>query len=351
MKECRNCGFINIDTQQRCLKCNYILEHQEIKTPKLKDHKRVFTLNRLTSPIYSFQYKFLNFLSPTVNKDLPYRYPLLAGFLALLPGGGSLYNHQIKKSLILILIYLIFSTVIFITLNLSYSNYIILFFILFLFFCYTDAFSTSLKINGQEWSFRYTASMFSYLFFMIGIIFTAGQFFLQPVFLLVNVKQNVFAPNLIKSDRLFVDCLGYFFTSPKKGDIIYYYPKSFNLFHGENMYTVREKNSFERIIAIGGEKVVIKDRTIYVNDKQISKDNYPLGEYYPPNAEIIVPEKKYLAIFSHLAEDKGMIFGLGAAKMPIMSISNFEEVCLIEKNQIKGRVLFRYNPPERRRFF
>lgn len=349
MKICKNCGFVNLDTQRTCLKCKTILEHDEGHIHEVKLRK--INLSAFLSPLNSFQYKIINILSPNIPKNLPFRFPFLAGLLSLIPGCGAIYNHQPKKAIFFIISYLIFLSIVIITLLKPYSNIIIALFICYVLFCYVDAFATSLLINGQIWTLRYTLAMFTYLLFMFGLILTLGQFFFRPVFLLVNIKQDVFEPYFKKNDRVYVDCLSYWFKSPKRGEIIYYNPKEFSFHYGLNMYVVHEKNSFERIIGVPGDKVQIINKKIFVNGNPVPEEFYPVGKLYPDNLEITVTEKKFLAIFSHIAKDEGMIFGIGAATMPAINISDYTKTCLVEKKEIHGRVLFRYNPPTRRCYF
>lgn len=349
MKECKNCGFINLDTQQRCLKCNYILEHQESANKKVKFRFNI--LGRLLYPLNFLQYRISLLLKSHLPDDVSHRRPFLAGLASLFPGGGALYNHQPKKMLFIIILYTILVFISVSTIREPFSNYILAGLAAFIFICYTDAFATALLINGELWTLRYSAAMFSYLLFIVGLTLTLGQFFLVPVFMFVHVKQDVFTPVIRVNDRLFVDCLTYRFRAPRRGEIIYYNPQPFTFFHGSNWYVVKEKNTFERIIAIPGDTVKIENGVIYLNGTELAPQFYPIGKLFPQDREIKVPEKKYLAIFSHLAEDSGMIFGIGSAKMPIMSIQDFEKTCFVEKKDIHGRVLALINPPPRRRFF
>lgn len=80
-------------------------------------------------------------------------------------------------------------------------------------------------------------------------------------------------PTLLEGDRIFVDKVTYRFREPERGDIIVFkYPED------------PKKDFVKRLIAFGGEEVMIRDGDVYVNGEKLeSLMEGPTPYYYNTN--------------------------------------------------------------------
>lgn len=99
---------------------------------------------------------------------------------------------------------------------------------------------------------------------------------LLPIFLLViyslgirphKIKGSSMSPNLINNQYVLDERLSYFFSSPERGDIVIYRLADIN---GLNDYIAR-------VIALPNEKILIKDGSVYVNDKLLNEPYLEVG--------------------------------------------------------------------------
>lgn len=351
MKSCPSCDFRNLDSRSRCLKCNAILDHEPKAVKKIKRrHDRWLVSTQ--AGFSTFAHRLAKALSSPLPTNLPHRYPAVAGALAFLPGAGQLYNRQHKKALLWILGHVVIAAIAVKTLYMSFSNVILAAWVLYTLSCCADAVATAVRINGQHWTARKTLALMSYLLFLVGIIAISLQYFFAPVFKLVYVSQNVFAPALVKGDRVLVDCVSYWFRAPRRGEVIYYDPDHYTVqIPGHlTLYGVNERRSFERISGIAGDRVEHKDGTLYFNGLAMPRAYYPLKmSELPGFFSFTVPDNRYLAIISHHTEEAGL---LGGASPPLNSgviLQGWDKASIIKKKQIIGRVVLIYNPPQHRR--
>ena len=98
----------------------------------------------------------------------------------------------------------------------------------------------------------------------IVIVIIAGMFLAGYLCKVENVIGNSMSPVMKSEEKVFVDTMQYNIFSPDKGDVI--------LFKVESKNGVTEKY-MKRIIAVPGETVLIKDGSVYVNDKKIKTDD------------------------------------------------------------------------------
>ncbi len=77
-------------------------------------------------------------------------------------------------------------------------------------------------------------------------------------------------PTLMEQDRIFVDKITYRFREPKRGEIIVFkYPEE------------PKKDFVKRLIAFGGEKVIIKEGNVFVNGTKLQElAHAPIFYYY-----------------------------------------------------------------------
>ncbi|WP_078681609.1 MULTISPECIES: signal peptidase I [Clostridium] len=105
------------------------------------------------------------------------------------------------------------------------------------------------------------------------------------VFETVSVDGQSMFPTLNHKDRLIVQKVSYYFSKPKKGDIIVFkYPSD-----------TREK-FIKRIVAVAGDKVKIENNKLYVNEVEVYEpylnEKFINGSYN----EVVVPENTFFVL-------------------------------------------------------
>lgn len=136
-------------------------------------------------------------------------------------------------------------------------------------------------------------------------------------------------PTLLEGDRIFVERFSRFYSAPKRGDIMVFYPPGeelkntpWRLFSRLTGFFCKDIAYIKRVIAVPGEKFELKSDkngkyTVYINDEPIEED-YIMSEYdYPPCSEamvcgpIVLPEKHYMMMGDNRGNSKdGRYWGL-----------------------------------------
>ena len=105
-------------------------------------------------------------------------------------------------------------------------------------------------------------------------------------------------PTLKIGDRILVNKFIYKFRVPKRGEVIVFvYPED------------PKKDYIKRLIALGGEKVSIKDGDIYVNGRRLEgpatvTSRYYYSQGYFGTQEIVVPENNFFVLGDNSANSK-----------------------------------------------
>lgn len=118
-------------------------------------------------------------------------------------------------------------------------------------------------------------------------------------------------PTLVEGDRIFVERFTRFYTTPKRGDIMVFYPPMEKLknsplavFERLTGFFCKDVAYIKRVIGMPGDKIVIKPNqdgryAVFVNGKMLSED-YILDDYdYIPCSEkmycgpMTVPKGQY----------------------------------------------------------
>lgn len=377
MLSCPVCGFNNLDTRERCLKCKALLTHQPDKAPesnipiKSGHDPRVLGgrfLNRLSRRVCAF----FEFPIPT---GIRHRFYLWAGLLGLVPGIGQLYNHQPRKALYLVLL---FASILSLTIQYLTTAYLgtllVCATLAVLLFSYSDALTTAAEINGQTFSFRNRLALLTYPFFALGVISTVCAILSWagwPLFTLFHVQGHYMQPALEKGDAICGERFSFFFRPPHPGDVVRYDPPQYSVeipspppFESP-LYIVDAKNGWERVMAVEGETLEYKDNRYTVNGRPLSPEYYPLvsGQTFK-EFKLTCPKGKYLVLMSSRATDRGIIHSIqkmadieGTTDQipdfgaPGVIVTGWEDACFITAKEIFDRAWFRYFPGPRRRFF
>ena len=149
---------------------------------------------------------------------------------------------------------------------------------------------------------------------IIVIAFALALFITEFVIMKAEIISGSMMPGLKKDDHVIGNRLAYLFSDPERGDVIFFeYPLSYkskyeidpeltyckdeSLGDTEKKYHKDSEVYVKRVIGLPGEKVVIKDGLVYINDSTVPLDepylkNKPRGDYGP----YYVPEDCYFCL-------------------------------------------------------
>lgn len=121
-------------------------------------------------------------------------------------------------------------------------------------------------------------------------------------------------PTLIEGDRIFVERYSRFYSTPKRGDIMVFYPPFEQLKNTPGKVFARLTGFFckdiayiKRVVGMPGDKMEIKSDnngkyTVYINDKPLEEPYIKSPYDYPPCTEAmmcgpaVIPPKHYLML-------------------------------------------------------
>ena len=136
------------------------------------------------------------------------------------------------------------------------------------------------------------------------------------------VSGDSMLPTLHENDYLIINKIGYKIGEPKNGDVIV-----FKSDLEKNDGTT--KDLVKRIIGVAGDKVVIKDGKVYLNDKLLDETYLSEGMDTTGDVDIVVPEGKLLVLGDN---------------REVSLDSRYEQVGLVDVNDVEGKVLVRLYP-------
>jgi len=278
-KECPVCGVSNLSTVYVCRRCRHrftVTDKAELRTQKITER----------------------------------RIPWIAGLLSILVLGlGHVYCGQAKRGIRwYCILWLIGLATAIIMLAVPTPTNIALMTIAtaagFVFYIYViiDSIRTARKIDDTYHLKTYNRW---YLYVVVVVLsgFVAPSSALRAIVVTpAKIPSSSMSPTLLIGDRILVDKLtygirnpigqGYLtrYAKPKRGDIVVFvYPVD------------RSKKFIKRVIAVGGDKVEIRDKNVFINDNQIENANSYLPQKKRPtkkvcNLETITGQKMSLGI-------------------------------------------------------
>lgn len=157
-------------------------------------------------------------------------------------------------------------------------------------------------------------------------------------------------PTLEVKDRIFVERLTRFYDTPKRGDIMIFYPPStelsydiWSVFKRLTGFGCKDIAYVKRVIGLPGEKYEIKPDNagvyhVYINDKML-EENYVKSDYPECRPDmncgpVIIPENQYLMLGDNRGNSEdGRYWGF------------------LPKERFIGRAKFRFWPLTRIKYF
>lgn len=136
------------------------------------------------------------------------------------------------------------------------------------------------------------------------------------------VRGDSMVPTLHENDYLIINKIEYKISKPENGDVVVF-KSDLAQEDGTN------KNLVKRIIGVPGDKVVIKDGNVYVNDTKLEETYLEEETYTEGEVDLTVPE--------------GKLFVLGDNRK-ISLDSRSELVGLVDIDTLEGKVFVRLYP-------
>lgn len=136
----------------------------------------------------------------------------------------------------------------------------------------------------------------------------------------VTVAESSMDPTLHQSDKVLLNRLVYQIKSPESGDLIAFYPNG----------NERSRIYIKRVIGVPGDKVQIRDGTVYVNDKAFKGADTESVEEAGLAEDVIT-----------LGEDEYFVLGDNSDNS---EDSRYASIGNVNKNDIIGKVWFRIRP-------
>ncbi len=361
MRTCSVCGFHHLDTDPVCLRCGASLAPDAATdrfVGRRPDRSGAFRLPgsfldflyRLRGRSARIVYAVLRPFRAPLPRDVDDRKPFQAAFLSLIPGVGQLYNHQRPKALLYLPLWIVLIAAAALTYRESYSNAVLLLLFLWAAYAFHDGYRTARRINGEPWHLRLSLAFYVAWIFLFCVFCILSQFFLGTAFAKFrHMSEPVLSPVIDQGDRFVVDVFTYHFRSPRVGEIVYYKPKQIALDAGENLYIEAPVNGIERVVALPGETFSRKQGRHFRNGRPVPVTEAPINRSEVRwDYELEAPGDRYIVIRSYTSADS---FGAAAPRMfEVLDVQGWEEACLVSEDDLIGRALLVYNPPERRRF-
>jgi signal peptidase I len=142
-----------------------------------------------------------------------------------------------------------------------------------------------------------------------------------------EVKGSSMYPNFLNKEYLLTDKLSYQFNDPERGDVVIFKAPA------SEACAVDGCEYIKRVIGAPGDKVMISNGEVYLNDRILDQFFLPselvtdIGSYMREGVEVIVPEGQYLCFGDNRPNSKdGREFGP------------------IDGESIVGRAFFKYWP-------
>lgn len=149
---------------------------------------------------------------------------------------------------------------------------------------------TNTKSNAKnEDDFNIKKEIFSWIKIIVAAVVIA--FFINNVIIInANVPSGSMEKTIMTGDRMIGLRTSYWFSDPQRGDIV--------IFKNPDN---EEETFVKRLIGMPGDKVVIKDAKIYINDSRPLKEDYLPEEWIRANGsdgvlEYKVPKESYFML-------------------------------------------------------
>lgn len=369
MKTCPQCGFHHTDLDERCIRCGTYLDALNESDPLTPAGRETFDFElgkgprwrlewpaRLVAAVRRRLFIWREALRSPLPMEIGERSMWTAGFLAILPGLGQIYNHQPKKAGLIFLFVGAILALAILTLYHPLSNYILLGYLLAVLYSFHDGVVTAKRINRDylTWQHR-TAFYFAWIFYVALFCFLFQWAMAYGVLQFRYISADPMAPFLSRGERVTVDLLSYALHRPRVGDVVLYDPPPLvmELVGGvsSEWTSVNPTSMIERIVAGPGQTFERRGGVFYRDGQPVGPGEQPIVQSEVTwDFKITAPKDSYVILFSYTF-GKDWLTGAQAPSLNSGAIKlKWEKTCLIPREDITGRVWFVYQPPQGRRF-
>ena len=365
MKTCKSCGTHNTEIEEKCFKCGALLDAErayeanalaesrlEGKGGALESGKnRIFATTGRARVRGGRIFEALRPERVDRGAGLADRKIFRAAFLSFIPGCGQLYNHQPKKAVLFILIWIVGAVICALTFYHPYANYIAYLYSMWILFVFHDGFVTAIEINQRYWNYRRSLTAYVGWIFLFGVSMILANFFLSFTALKFRyISENALAPTIAIKDRVAIDIMSYRFRDPRVGEIVYYDPGKVEMDMGKNVYYSDPQNGLERVVGGPGQVFERRDGDFFLDGVPVPEGRGPI---YPDelqmNFRLEAPPDHFIVLRTSMGEH---FLQVTAPKMNnALTLRYWDESAIVPREDIVGRVWFTYHPPPRRRFF
>lgn len=144
-----------------------------------------------------------------------------------------------------------------------------------------------------------------------------------------EVKGSSMVPNFTDGEYILTDKVTYYFRKPENGDVVIFKAPA------SEACSVDECEYIKRIIAKPGDKVMVKNKKVFVNGIELNEKYLPVdfetnpGSWAEEGVEKIIPDDYYLCLGDNRSHSRdGREFGP------------------VERKAIVGKALLKYWPPK-----
>jgi signal peptidase I len=141
-----------------------------------------------------------------------------------------------------------------------------------------------------------------------------------------QVNGDSMHPNFTHKEYILTNIIGLNFTSPKRGEVVVFKAPS-----------EPEKDFIKRVIAVPGDRVMVKEGSVYLNGLKLDESKYlspevktQSGNFLKEGAEVIVPDESYIV----MGDNRNYS-------------SDSREWGFVTKKDMIGKSFFVYWPPEK----
>lgn len=362
MISCPVCGFQNVNSTARCLKCNALLRGDEaelraafIRADERRDEPRLLMVRGALQKLWSRNPLRRFWRLP---EDARYRFPFTAGLLSLLPGLGQIYNRQSGKALLLAGAWWGGAVLNLAALRHPFSNVLLLLLLLGWLLIWNDAIASAARMNGQFWSLRNSVALWFAAMFATGVLISASQFLGRNHISLVRVLDRAQKPDLHFGDLVLTNHMAYWFSGPQIGEVVYFDPERFAAEQTgallNSSVSINVTDYFQRITALPGDRVEKREGRILRNGVVLPENLQPFGaELIPDGQTFQVPPGHYWLPVTRFPSD---VLGalVNAPRLNLFQsgwiFPGWHESTMVPAGNIRGKAVAVINPPERRRW-
>jgi len=407
MRKCPNCGFINLDDQEACVRCSRKLgvEYISLGAPSRQGKLSDIGTRALVGP-RRFFYAVRRFFDQPPDSSLSYRNPWQAAWMSLLPGGGQWYNGQPRVAALHFAAFATTMGVGVVNILSPWSDILFVFAASFILHSMNHALIEAQQINGVAtflgarrwtglflmmallalllWAIQYFALAWVAVFLLavftslalatwegrrkagsnnfllpgavaaawvslVVVFFSMPAFFWRSVMRLQWTGQSAYAPFIEAGDRLLFEGISIGWRPIQRGDIVLYDPDRYSMEVGLDLHLVNMPLSIERVVGLPGDVFERRAGVFYLNGEPAPPLCRPIARRELPfDFRTEAKPGEYIVLMSYGPVEWMPIAGNRKAAAP--GHVQMEEIASVPANKIYGRALMIYRPWSRRQW-